>query len=295
MEALQETNTPVELLSRSAMLVDLSISVWSARVMDKAATRGTAQANNAKVSAVAVYKSAVQSPLLDECKKYASWVRNHVHYAMSLPWADSGLRVIRSAACLQYLDAVQEARSQFERRVDAFMDEYTVAHSAALPAAQASLGTLFNPEDYPTPDRVRDKFSFSVSIMPIANAADWRTELGDAAERQLREQYQKSLESAVAKARMDLVERLLEPLRAMHERLSGQEAKVFRDTLVSNVHDVISVFGALDIGNDARAQSLRDEMQALVSGVTPQRLRESDSLRQATATRVAEILGKFGG
>ena len=81
-------------IGSSSMLVELNISTWTGRKLDKRASREVAQLNHADTGIANVHKK-----LLGNCdelmavQKYTANVRN-LHYSMTMPWSDTGLRLL---------------------------------------------------------------------------------------------------------------------------------------------------------------------------------------------------------
>ena len=73
-------------LSSAAMMVELSISVWTGRKKDKQATADVTATNQAKTGVAAVNKKLMADCAeLDAIQKFAASVRTF-HYSATLPW-----------------------------------------------------------------------------------------------------------------------------------------------------------------------------------------------------------------
>ena len=81
-------------IASSAMLVELSISTWTARKLDKAVTEEVNLTKGASRRAARVNKNLLaDTPQLDSIQKLASEVRTWLH-ANTMPWSDQGPRLI---------------------------------------------------------------------------------------------------------------------------------------------------------------------------------------------------------
>ena len=96
-----QTNIPSAgaLLAARAMLAGLTISQWSARKTDKRATREVHTHHNAKDDSGTYRKALVAKSALEGIAAIASEARG-THYALTLPWLDSGARLLPAAAVL---------------------------------------------------------------------------------------------------------------------------------------------------------------------------------------------------
>jgi hypothetical protein len=92
---LVEVTNNVPSLASSAMLVDLQISQFTGRKLDKKASEEVTVSNNADKGVANVHKKLLGNcKELDDIKKHVGETRNHYHYAMTMPWSNMGLRLI---------------------------------------------------------------------------------------------------------------------------------------------------------------------------------------------------------
>jgi hypothetical protein len=127
-------------VARSAMMVDLHISVYSGRKQDKT-TQGevtTAKGSGSK-KAASVYKNLfAECKELDDLTKFQARARAE-HYRLTLPWNDQGARLLPTASLLEYQQTMGRYRNEFERLVDAFLDKYDTLVAAAAFQLQCSV------------------------------------------------------------------------------------------------------------------------------------------------------------
>ena len=79
----------------------------------------------------------------------------------------------------------------------------------------------------------------------------------------------------------------------MSERLdyaSHESKKVFRDTLVSNVLDIVDLLSVCNVTNDSQMEAMRLKLEDTLQGVTPDALREDEFLRAETKKSVDEVI-----
>ncbi len=84
-------------IASSSLLVELSISCWTARKLDKKVSLEVDASKNTKVKAGNYHKHLLAgSPALDAVTKYAAQARlwNNLN---SLPWSDNGQRIVTAA------------------------------------------------------------------------------------------------------------------------------------------------------------------------------------------------------
>jgi hypothetical protein len=79
----------------------------------------------------------------------------------------------------------------------------------------------------------------------------------------------------------------------MSERLdySGDDKKkIFRDTLVDNVIDMVELLNVCNVTGDSQMSAMALKLDDALRGVTPEGLRESESLRVETKRIVDDAI-----
>jgi len=274
-------------IGSSAMLVELKISCWTGRKKDKSASATVTSQNYADKGTASVNKKLLGNcDELTAIQKFVANARN-INYASTMPWSDLGQRLLPTAAKFDYHEQMTGLMTEFYRMADSFCNNYTWEISRA----QARLGDLFRREDYPTEESIRNKFSFRIDYMPVA--PNFITDLGDEAEKILREGYEELLDRELASAMDDVWQRTYKALSNMSERLdySGNDKKkIFRDTLVDNVIDMVELLTVCNVTGDGKMTRMANKLDDALRGVTPDGLRQSESLRVETKRMVDDAI-----
>lgn len=282
------TNSTVPSISTAAMLVELSIGTWTGRKLDKRASQDVTSQNNADKGVANVHKKLLgDCAELDAVQKFTANARN-VHYACTMPWSDTGLRLLPTTQYFKYHQEMTALQNEYQRLVQAFLDAY----SWEIQNAQLKLGALFNPDEYPTADSLTSKFRFKMNYMPLPDAGDWRVAIGDETEQALRSQYEGYYAQQLQTAMGDVWRRAHDALTKMSERLDYADdntRKVFRDSLVSNVTDIIELLGACNVTGDPVMATAQRDLDEAMRGITPDALREDPYLRAETRRKVNEV------
>jgi hypothetical protein len=103
---------------------------------------------------------------------------------------------------------------------------------------------------------------------------------------------QTRFDEAVQLAEQAFIEELARLVDHLSERLSGSadgKPKVFRDSAVTNMAEFFERFRSLNVRSNEQLDELVGNAQRVVSGVEPQELRDSSSLRQNVATQMAVV------
>ncbi len=282
------TGTTVPSISSAAMLVELSIGTWTGRKLDKKASQDVTSQNNADKGVANVHKKLLgDCAELDAVQKFTANARN-VHYACTMPWSDTGLRLLPTTQYFKYTQEMTALQSEYQRLVQTFLDAY----SWEIQNSQLKLGALFNPDEYPTADSLTSKFRFRMNYMPLPDAGDWRVSIGDETEQALRSQYEGYYKTQLQAAMGDVWKRAHDALTKMSERLDYADdntRKVFRDSLVTNVHDMIELLGACNVTGDPVMAAAQRDLDEAMRGITPDALREDAYLRAQTKRQVDAV------
>jgi len=290
----QAPKIAVPSISGSAMLVELSIRNWAGRKLDKSASQKVTLDNRASTGVANVNKK-----LLGDCAelsavlKFAAGVRN-AHYAMTMPWSDTGLRLLPTSQYFKYNQTMIDLKAQYFELVDAFLSSY----GWEITQAQVKLGDLFNPDEYPSAASLQSKFGFGFTFIPLAEAKDWRIDIEHEAKEELEQHYASYYRRQWESAMSDVNARLLDVLTRMSERLDygdNETKKIFRDSLVANVLEIVELVDACNLTGDpimrSNAQALRDALH----GIDAADLRDDHRLRAATKKAVDEVIASLPG
>jgi len=283
---------PGNLASR-AMLSHVVIRQWSARRLDRSATDAVIQNAGASDDAGRFNKMLIPPAILAPVVTAGNACRNF-HYSRTLPWLDDGARILPALAFDAYSSEMRRLRLAF----DAAVSEFLAAYPAAVADARARLGALFDHSDYPTTEEVRDRFGVAVRILPMPDAADFRAALSDEQAGRIRAEIESATREAQELAMRDAWTRVREKLSAMVDKLRAfkpgapgeRAAGIFRDSLVENVRDLVTVLPAFDLTGAGDMARIAERMAADLCQHDAAELRESPALRESTATAAAAIL-----
>lgn len=275
-------------LHEKAMLVKLSISQWSARKLDKRASK-TVQSHYGNSEDTGRYsKSLVAKHAIKTVQKAANAARS-AHYENTLPWNDDGSRILPAANFDEYSKIMRGHHAEFDNAVSDLCDNY----SSYVTQAAYDLNGLFNEDDYP--DDIRGKYKFDVTVDPMPSAEDFRVALhGDDVNR-IQADIEARTKVAQTKAMTDLWDRVHKAVSHMAETLS-QPDKVFRDSLINNLCDLTQILPRLNIADDPNLERLRRDIEEKLCNYTPAELRQSkpnsmmNTSRKDAADAAADIM-----
>jgi hypothetical protein len=299
---MQGNNPPAAgaLLSARAMLATVSIRQWSAKKADKKATKDVHERNNARSDAGSYNKSLLASSALEKLQGIAGATRIE-HYRLTSPWVDSGPRILSSMLFINWANKVREFNDQFDAAKPEFLANYLEYVEQARRPRPEGLGDLFNEADYPSLERVARMFEFSSRVLPMPTASDFRVDLSEAQSQEIRRSIEESTAEALAGVTRDAWKRIADVCGAMVDRLNAYQpaekkgertAGVFRDTLISNVRDLVSILPAFNIGGQPELAAITERLQRDLCQHSAEDLRESEALRASTARAAESILAE---
>jgi len=268
-------------LKEQVMVVNLSISQWTARKFDAKVSREVEtqyQANDAG----RYNKLLIAAENLKAIQKIAGSIRTY-HYFNTLPWGDNGDRILPTANYFQYVTEMGRMKREFETQVIEFIGQYPALKADAV----NRLKNMFNEADYPSPGAIQDKFNVRFSFMPVTDAEDLRVNISDDEINRIRGEIQGEITGRVQNSITELIVRVKDAVSHMAESL-GDQNKIFRDSLVGNVCSLIEVVPLLNFTNDSHVNDLVNMIRPLC--VNPEDLRNNAEFRKEIAERAATVL-----
>ena len=280
-------------ISSSAMLVNLRISVWTARRKDKNIEAKIVHDAGARSDrALSAHKNLLADAApLTAITKFAGDCRQWFYFT-TLAWDDDGRRLLPTARFFTVKQEANERDQHFWQLVSTFDREYP----ALISSAALQLGSLFNRSDYPDQNTIADKFHFGLSFSPVPEAGDFRVDVPNDALQELRASCEAETSSRVAAAMKDAWSRLHDTIKHMQEKLTPAEdgkTKRLYDTMLTNAGELCGVLSALNITNDPKLEEARRALEGVVERTDIQSLRDSDALRESLKKQVDDISDKF--
>ena len=290
------TTTPRHNIDTCAMLVEFNASVWTARKLDKSTTDEVVASKNAGAKdAARVNKHLLAGRTeLDVIQQAVSRARQFV-YDNTAPWSDSGLRLLPTVNFMKFTERMND----FEEEMETLVKSFVAIYPTLITAQALALGDMFKRDDYPTANEIMTKFSFRVNYMPVPSSGDFRVDVGNQAQAELKARLEALTQERIDSAMADVRERLSTHLKRMSDRLTTDyvngEAKQrrFHDTLVDGALELCDLTKSLNVTNDMALEEARKQLEQLLVGVSPADLRKNEAIRQDVKKNVDAILDKF--
>ena len=210
---------------------------------------------------------------------------------LTLPYTEPGVRLIR-----------QSDIEPFVHTMEGFRDELTTAeadlnavYEEVKEDARRRLGRLYNPADYPPEVRglFRVDWDFP-SVEPPSYLMRIAPEVYEEERRRVAARFDEAVRLAEQAFAAEFARLLSHLASCLADGPDGQR-QVFRNSAVNNLTAFFSRFSELNVRSSPELDALVRQAQELVQGVTPQRLRDSDDLRQHVASEMARVQTQVEG
>ena len=211
--------------------------------------------------------------------------------SMSLPFPESGVRLIRQDRIDEFDARMREFREELDEAVERLDERYAELQGAA----RERLGSLYDASDYP--DSLRGLFGIDWEF-PTVEPPDYLRQLNPELYRQECDRVQQRFDEAVRLAEETFTDELGRLVSHLTERLSGDEdgqPKIFRDSAVGNLSKFFERFRSLNVRGNEQLDALVTDAQRIVRGVEPRALRNDGELRQHVATELSRVQSVLDG
>lgn len=220
-----------------------------------------------------------------ESRRFKSWL--DLRKLPLTAFLSDGLYLIPLSAA-KAIDTEVEA---FKRRRQILLDSFAERYPFYKDQAKARLGNQYAESDYPAIADILARFSVDTSIRAFSVPA--------ALEGVDEEMFVRETEK-LATERMEMAFELRDALRVgfaglvarLAERLGTDEtgkAKKFKDSTITAITDFLETFQSRNLTDDAQLAKLVGQARAILSGVKPDELRKTDSVRTSVANSFATM------
>lgn len=272
------------------MIVNVRINMWLGYRHDKAASQALVAQAHAEADAARVNKHIIPKEALKDIVSAATAVRTHL-YTKTMPWKDNGDRLLTRKLHFKFMEEHNDLVANFDSAVDSFLKN---AYTQERERAAFRMGTLFNENDYPTVSELRRKFAIALDIDAVTTANDFRVQMDEKAREQVRQSMEAAMQDRVNRALGDVWTRLAEKL-GHYAKTMSEEDKIFRDTTVTNLEEIVDMLPDLNIFGDKQLAQMGEEIREKLIGYTPEQLRKEPGTRAYVAEEAQNIMSVMGG
>lgn len=280
-------------ISNQSVLVELNISVWTGRKRDKLASDEVVSSNHAQSKQAArVIKSLfADEPKLTAIVSLSQVIRNW-HYSNTLPWSDTGTRLLPMKNFLIY----KRELTDWEQKYTAAVDEFITNYPTLVSAAAFQLGNLFSRAEYPAPADIRQKFALNCLFTPVPDSGDFRIDADDEELEELKKQYETHFDKRMEDAMTDTWRRLYECLSRMSTQLGFDQGRKKRihTSMFDSAKALTGLLSGLNVTNDPALEDARKDLEAALATMNAEDIRKHEGARDMAKRSVDKILDGYG-
>ena len=281
---------PTSNLVNNCMVINVSISLWEGRRLDRAITRKTTTDAHASDDALRVNKSLVSKESFKEVQAASSAVRTLVH-ERTLPWKDNGDRLLLRAGYTKFIEDFHALEQDWAAAVDHFI---SVRYPEEQARASFRLGAAFDAEDYPHPEELRGRFRLSLGIDAVSTAQDFRVKLDGDTVSNIRSQIEEATAERMTNAMRAVWERIEKVVTHFASRTTG-EVERFHESTVTNLQELVELLPTLNLVNDPNLAGIAATLQQTLCAYDPKTLRKDVAVRAAANAEAQEIIDTMAG
>jgi hypothetical protein len=240
-------------------------------------------------------KQICKSEELDAIKSLDGEIRAWIKGRTIPSGVRKGLDALRIKAVPDVEVYLGEMAARRKNLVEVFAAKYvSLKWRDKLPASEGGLGSLYSDRDYVPEGEVCGSFEMSWNYLEFSAPGSLKTissELFERADQECQAIFKNAIEEGKALIRGEFLG-IVEHLR---ERLAPEPdgtKKKFKKTLVSNAIEFLQTFSSRNYG-DAELESLVKQTADMLSGVTPEDLRNSDTVRARVQAGAESIKGQL--
>ena len=291
--------------SQKTMLLRLSIGQWTAKKKDKNATEAVQARFHADSDSGQFQKILISPKYTKPIAETVSALRGF-HDANTLPWLYAGWRIIPTRHHAEYMAGFRMRKADFFAKVADFISEY----DSAKKRAQISLGSLYNPMEYPPAELLSERFRVDLTPQRFPDHDDWRADIADNEMEILRRQAMESTRAGLENAQREAWARLSESLATLAAKLkiphgakgpdnkalknADGETGIFKGSFNAFL-DLLEVLPALNLFEDPNLDAIIQETRERIGSQTEDAFRADSVGRIVTAAAADDILEKMAG
>ena len=288
-------------LSERALLAKLTVTNWNDRVLDRTATQEVADTNGVAPGVGRYFKRLLKKDATIEVKRLGQQARD-IHNALTMPWDDSGTRILPITAYDRYKTRIDKVTQQREDAVNQFIAEY----SQHIQESKSDLGQLFNEHEYPAPQELRSRINIVREFTQVPDGTHFRAELPEGERQRLQKEMAERAANRINAGLETMFQQMVNLVNHASERMQLNDdgtSKRLYDSMIAKLQEMVENAPLLNINDDPRITVMCQQLEAAVNGLVADNLRPNNKYFnsdkkakfQATVDSMAEqFAGYFG-
>jgi len=299
LEALKNQKAIIGNIAEKAMIIGYKFSRWGAtKASKRAADIVCSNMHVTKPNLARVRHDLIENEAFLEIDSAIRVARDYI-WANTSPWLDDGTRIFKAEKVFEIASALNEYRTNFNYAVDRFInDKYPVFRESI----REYKGDLFDSNDYPSPQNLKKKFGFEIYgpfRVPIEKESkqQWIIQYSQQELDWLQNQANESVARALGSVHNDIIKRVVKRVAEMPDKLrkyhvdeEGKAHHAFKNSVITNLVDVLDLAKELNVTDSAELNTIIDEIRHELCEHTGEQLKDDEQLRTDVAKRAEEIL-----
>lgn len=289
-------------LATSAVLVSVDVNVWSATKQDRGISDEVTHAKKADASAGRFVKNLLADDLFH--KRIANYRQTIYNWLKrnTFRWNNS-----QDLLPVTNLEKFKTEFADHETTFNKYLDDFVNNYANIVSNMAFKQGDMFDRNDYPTADEVRNKFGIKLYVAEVPTQ-DWRCSISNDIADDLKQQYETQAKEIIENVVSQQIERLTDVMESISyccDTSEVQDSKTgevktkrrkIYDTTIEKAKELCNIFEGFKPLNDERTEKLSNAVANLrktLTGVDSETIRDSDAVREKVKSDVDDILSKF--
>ena len=273
------------------MLARLATGGWRGSTVDKEITDTIRHEHDAGEDAGKYLKNLLPASATKEVRAIRRDVRDY-HLDVTLPWQDTW----RLLPVAQY-EAYKAKMGEFEAKLVTARTELARNLPQYIRDAKAELGTMFNPNDYPTPEEMATRWTLDIEFAQVPDVKHFIADVAEEERAEIQANIQAQLERRISGTVTDLYQRIAEVIDWIAESLGKEK---FSSALYKKVQEICELVPALNVTQDADLSAIVVRLRSVFQGIDPAQLRGRAKTfdagkQQEVSTAISDLRAKMAG
>lgn len=275
-------------ITNKAMLVQVYMSTWTGKIVDKAVTQETNERNKADKDAGKYTKNLLPKEALAKIVTSNGKVKKF-RDKHSMPW-NSAYRIMPAKIHFDFMQGIGELMQERKK----FVNELCIEYPRFVRNREQTLGTMFDRDEYPDVTELPDRYRVEVDIQPVPTAGDFRVDLSQGEVEKIRRNVEERLQASTARAMNDLWERLYKSVKRMSDTLNIPD-QGFQSTMIGNIQELVDLLPKLNLTDDPKLEDMRRAVEVKLCGYKDRDIKEDKGVRKEAAKSADDILAAMAG
>ena len=285
-------------LATSSMLVSVDVNVWTATKQDKGisdevTTMKKADLGTAKVTKYLFARNPKHHRIVKLRQLIHKWLKQSTYR-----W-NNAQDLLPTVDLEKFKEEYEKYESEFTTAVEDFLENYQTLVSDE----KFKQGDMFDENDYPSIEVLRQKFKMRLYVAEVPSH-DFRCQVSQDTADDLRVEYQQQANDIVNKVLTQQKVRIVDFLSRLSSNIDEDEKvdkngnttykkKPIKRKLVNEIRDWVKTTKDFNPSNDSNLSNVANDIEKVMSGVSTDLLRDSDSTRAEVKQGIDDILSKF--